>query len=168
MKKDNRPEVILIAAMAANRVIGRGGEIPWHIPGEQTRFKEITMGYPILMGRKTWQAIGRPLPGRRSIVLSRNKQFQAKGAEIVPSLAEGIALCQDAEKIFVIGGEQVYRQALELADTIILTVLPYPVTGDACFPEIPEQAFTLSNVTKYGEEHPYRVELYTRCSLDTH
>jgi len=168
MGEKSRPEIILIAAMAANRVIGRDNAIPWHIPGEQERFREITMGYPLIMGRKTWQAIGRPLPGRRSIVLSRNKQFHAKGAEIVPSLAEGIALCQDAEKIFVIGGEQVYRQALDLADTIILTVLPYPATGDACFPEIPEQEFTLSNITEYGEEHPYRVELYTRCSLDAY
>jgi len=137
-----RPEIILIAAMAANRVIGKDNKIPWHIPGEQRRFKELTMGHALIMGRKTRQAIGRPLPGRRNIVISRNPAFCAEGSEVVHSLEEGLALCPDETKIFIIGGEQIYRLALPLADTMILSILPYAVAGDACFPDFSSSVST--------------------------
>ena len=135
-------EIILIAAMAANNVIGSNNTIPWHIPGEQTRFKEITMGHCLIMGRKTWQSIGRPLPGRRNIVVTRNTSFTATGAEVVHSLEQGISACRGDVKIFIIGGEQLYRLALGLADTLILTMLDHEVSGDACFPEFSCPPFT--------------------------
>ena len=162
MKKDNRPEIILIAAMAANRVIGRGDEIPWYVPGEQERFKEVTMGYPIIMGRKTWQAIGHPLPGRRSIVLSRDMDFRARGAEVVPDLAQALELCRDEKKVFIIGGEQIYQLALDRADTIILTVLPHNVEGDVHFPEFSAQDFVLVESNEIKGKNPYRVDCYQR------
>ena len=127
-------EIILIAAMAANRVIGRGKTIPWDIPGEQTRFKEITMGHSLIMGRKTWESIGRPLPGRRNIVVTRNTAFLAPGAEVIHSLEHGFALTEGEEKVFVIGGSQLYQLALDRADTLILTELEQEVAGDAFFP----------------------------------
>ena len=157
------PEIILIAAMAANRVIGRENTIPWHIPGEQQRFKELTMGHALIMGRKTRQAIGRPLPGRRNIVISRNPDFQTPGSEVVHSLEEGLALCPDETKIFIIGGEQIYRLALPLVDTLILSVLPYAVDGDACFPEFSSSDFELTIRKELQGPEPYVIKIYTRC-----
>jgi len=164
MGENSRPEVILIAAMAANRVIGRGNAIPWHIPGEQERFREITMGYPLIMGRKTWQAIGRPLPGRRSIVLTRDRTFEASGAEVVHTLAEALALCRKEKKVFIIGGEQIYRLAMDLADTIILSVLPCPVAGDVHFPAFSSRDFSLVKSIDVTGDHPYRVDVFQRSN----
>ncbi len=157
------PEIILIAAMAANRVIGKDNKIPWHIPGEQRRFKELTMGHALVMGRKTRQAIGRPLPGRRNIVISRNPAFCAKGSEVVHSLEEGLALCPDETKIFIIGGEQIYHLALPLADTIILSILPHAVAGDACFPDFSSSEFKLTASREIRGKEPYVIRTYTRC-----
>ncbi len=157
------PEIVLVAAMAANRVIGRENTIPWHIPGEQQRFKELTMGHALLMGRKTRQAIGRPLPGRRNIIISRNPDFQAAGSEVVHSLEEGIALCTNETKIFIIGGEQVYRLALPFADTLILSILPYAVAGDACFPEFSSSEFSLTTSREVQGPESYIIKTYCRC-----
>lgn len=153
-------EIILIAALAANHVIGSNNTIPWNIPGEQARFKEITMGHCLIMGRKTWQSIGRPLPGRRNIVVTRNSSFKAPGAEVVHSLEQGIAACGEAEKIFIIGGEQLYRLALEQADTLILTMLAQEVSGDACFPE-----FSCPPFTPVHREEVFGPPAYSICTF---
>jgi len=155
-------EIILIAAMAANRVIGQGNAIPWDIPGEQHRFKQITMGHPLIMGRKTWQSIGSPLPGRRNIVLSRNPDFLARGAEVVCSLDKGLTLCKEAAKIFIIGGAQLYEQALPIADTLILTVLPESIPGDARFPEFSLKTFRLDTGKSITTPRPYTIKTYRR------
>lgn len=155
-------EIILIAAMAANRVIGRGGDIPWDIPGEQTRFKEITMDRSLLMGRKTWESIGKPLPGRRNIVITRNPAFQAPGAEVVHSPDQGFALTEGEEKVFVIGGAQLYQLALERADTLILTELEQEVVGDAFFPEFSCPPFTLLRTEEVNEAVRYSIRTYQR------
>jgi dihydrofolate reductase len=155
-------EIILIAAMAANRVIGRDNIIPWDIPGEQTRFKEITIGHPMIMGRKTYQSIGRPLPGRRNLVLTRNRNFDADGFEVVHSLKQGFAACGGEKKIFIIGGEQLYRSGLEHADTLILTVLDREVEGDAFFPEFSCPPFTLVYTEKVRRAAPYTIQTYKR------
>ncbi|MCI5218239.1 MAG: dihydrofolate reductase [Candidatus Electrothrix sp. LOE2] len=155
-------EIILIAAMAANRVIGRGRTIPWDIPGEQTRFKEITLGHSLLMGRKTWESIGKPLPGRRNIVVTRNPAFQAMGAEVVHSLDQGFALTKDEEKVFVIGGAQLYQLALEQADTLILTELEQEVAGDAFFPTFSCPPFALVRTEEVKEPMRYHIRTYQR------
>jgi len=155
-------EIILIAAMAANRVIGRDSTIPWNLPGEQARFKEITMGYPLIMGRKTWQSIGQPLPGRRNIVVTRNTNFKAAGGEVVHSLEQGIAACREAKKIFIIGGEQLYRIALEMADTLILTLLDREVDGDAFFPEFSCPPFELLQTETIRNPVPYTIQTYRK------
>jgi dihydrofolate reductase len=151
----------MIAAMAANRVIGRQQAIPWHIPGEQQHFREVTWGHPLIMGRKTFAAIGRPLPGRRNIVVSRNPALVATGCEMVPSLDAALTLCVGSAKVFVIGGEQLFAQALPLTDTIILTTLPREVAGDTFFPPF-EQEFSLVSSRQVSGPDPYCIHVYRR------
>jgi dihydrofolate reductase len=156
------PEIIIIAAMAANRVIGCNNKIPWYIPGEQLLFKKITMGYPLIMGRLTWEDIGRPLPGRRNIVLSKKPDFSPFGGEHTGSLAQALQLCRQEKKVFVIGGEQIYREFMPFADKIILTILPYFMEGDTWFPEISDYEFILSDQERINSPARYIVKTYQR------
>lgn len=134
-------ELIVIAAMAANRVIGLHNTIPWHIPEEMAHFKATTMGHTLIMGRKTYQSIGGPLPGRRIIVVSRDPRFRPHPAcTVAPSLAEALAGCREAAKVFVAGGEELYRAAL-LADTLLLTRIGKDYAGDAFFPDFSDLPF---------------------------
>lgn len=136
-----RPTLALIAAVARNRAIGKDNALLVHLPQDLPRFKRLTLGSPIIMGRKTWESIGRPLPGRRNIVLTRNAQRHAAGAETAPSFAAALALVQDAARVFVIGGEQVYAEALPLADELHLTEIHADFAADAFFPEWPRSDF---------------------------
>lgn len=131
-----RPRISLIVARARNGVIGRDGGLPWKIPGELAHFKRSTMGHPIVMGRKTWESLGRPLPGRRNIVVTRNAQYAAPGAEVVASLPAALALCADVDEVFVIGGAELYAQALPLARRAIVTEIDADYDGDAHFPAL--------------------------------
>ncbi len=135
LKTDDKPQLVLIVAMARDRVIGKDGQLPWHLSADLKRFKALTMGHPIVMGRKTWDSIGRALPGRRNIVVSRNEKLAVNDADRATSLRAALDLAADAEQVFVIGGEQIYRQALPLADRIELTEIDTAVAGDAWFPE---------------------------------
>ena len=148
--------------MARNRVIGRNNTIPWDIPGEQTRFKKTTMGFPLIMGRKTWLSLGRPLPGRRNVVLTRSHDFIAAGAEIVHSMDEGLTLCREAAKIFIIGGEAIFRLAMPLADTLILTVLERNVKGDTKFPSFSCPPFSKVACEQITHPEPYNIITYRR------
>lgn len=154
-------EVVIIVAMSANRVIGKKQTIPWHIPGELLRFKQTTWGHPLVMGRKTFESIGRPLPGRRNIVVSRNAAYEAEGCEMAADLHAALALCAKAERVFVIGGEQIFAQALPLADTLILTTIAREVDGDTFFPEIGQEFIQLSREEVF-EPEPYVVEVFRR------
>lgn len=131
---DKRPRLTLIAALARNGVIGRAGRIPWQLPGDLPRFKRITLGHPVIMGRKTWESLGRPLPGRRNLVISRAAGLALAGAEVFASLAAAITACQNADEAFVIGGTEAYREALPLADRLLLTEIDADIEGDAHFP----------------------------------
>jgi dihydrofolate reductase len=131
-------EIILIAAVAANRVIGRDNQLIWNVPEDMAHFKALTAGHAVLMGRKTWESLPprfRPLPGRQNIVITRQADFSAPGADLAHSLEAGLALAASAEKVFVIGGAEIYTQALPLADTLELTELDLSPEGDAWFPE---------------------------------
>jgi dihydrofolate reductase len=128
------PRVTLILARARNGVIGAKGGLPWHLPEDLAFFKRTTMGHPIVMGRRTWESIGRPLPGRRSIVVTRDRSFAATGAEVVHSLDEAIALCAGVDEIFVIGGAQLYAEALPRADRLLLTEIAAEFDGDTYLP----------------------------------
>ena len=131
-------EIIIIAAMAENRVIGKNNALPWSLKEDLARFKELTMGCPCVMGRKTWESLPKkPLPGRLNVVISRSlAAAAAPGAAVVSSLRDAVKHCAEHEKIFICGGASVYREALALADKIELTVIHRQYEGDAFFPEI--------------------------------
>ncbi len=131
----------LIAAMASNRVIGRNNQLPWYLPGDLKYFKQITMGKPLIMGRKTFESIGKPLPGRANIIVTRNPEFQFSGVTIVGSLeqaiehAEAVALIDGVDEAMVIGGAELYALALPEADRLYLTQVHAEVDGNVWFPE---------------------------------
>lgn len=122
--------------MDKNRVIGKDNDLPWRIPRELQYVKKITMGSPIVMGRKNYASIGRPLPGRRNIVLTRNKEFIAEGCEIAHSVEEVLNLCNDEKEVFIFGGEEIYKLFLPLVDKLYLTKINYAFEGDTYFPEV--------------------------------
>ena len=132
----NQPPCIsIIAAMARNRVIGKENKLPWRLPADLQHFKRLTMGKPMIMGRKTWESLPGLLPGRPHIVVSRNRDHQAPGASLVHSLEEAIRQAGDAPEIMIVGGANLYVQALSLAQRIYLTEIDLDVEGDAWFPE---------------------------------
>lgn len=132
-----RPRISLIAALSENRVIGKAGEIPWHLKDDFRRFKERTTGHVIVMGRKTHESIGRPLPGRTNIVITRDTAREIPGCVVVGSLTEALSKAREieSEEIFVIGGGQIYAEALDGADRLYLTLVHAIMDGDAFFPE---------------------------------
>jgi dihydrofolate reductase len=125
----------LIVAMGRNRVIGANGAIPWRLPSELQLFKRVTMGHHIIMGRKTWETIKRLLPGRTSIIVTRQKDYAVPGALVVDSLRAAIKACADDAEIFVIGGGELYREALPIAERIYLTTVDAAPAGDTRMPE---------------------------------
>jgi dihydrofolate reductase len=135
------PRVALIAAVAANGTIGLGNRLPWRLPGDLRRFKALTLGHPVVMGRRTWESIGRPLPGRENIVLTRAARFAAPGCRIAHSLDEALAAAGAADTVFVIGGGDLYRAALPLAERLLLTEIRRDFPGDAFFPEFDRTKF---------------------------
>jgi dihydrofolate reductase len=124
--------------MGRNRAIGMAGRMPWHLPAELQHFKRVTLGKSIIMGRKTWQAIGRPLPGRQNIVISRNPAFLARGVELVGSLDAAMEIA-DSDEIMVIGGGQLYALALPFAQRMVLTLIDIAPEADTWFPEWQER-----------------------------
>jgi len=158
----------LIVAMAKNRVIGADGKIPWHLPDELKLFKSLTMGHHILMGRKTWDSIGRLLPGRTTVIVTRQAGYQVPGAVIAHSLEDAIAACGADEEIFVIGGAELFRSALPLADRIYLTTVDADIPGDVRMPEFPLEEWrdTSSQQHAADQRHPYsyRHVVYERAA----
>jgi dihydrofolate reductase len=127
--------ISMIAAMAKNRVIGLENNMPWHLPADLQHFKAITLGKPVVMGRKTFESIGRPLPGRRNVVVSRQLPEDTKGAEWVSSLEQAFTLLTGAAEVMVIGGGQIYQQCLPFAQRLYLTEIDLTTAGDAFFPD---------------------------------
>lgn len=135
--------VSLLAAMAENRVIGRDNDLPWHLPDDLRRFKQLTMGHRIIMGRRTFESIGRPLPGRHSVVLSRDPSYRAAGATTAGSLEEALAAVPAGEEAFVIGGAEVFRLALPRTGRIYLTIVHADIEGDVRLPPCQEEDWAL-------------------------
>ena len=127
-------EITLIAAMAHGRVIGKDNAMPWHLPADLRHFKALTLGKPVVMGRLTFDSLGRPLPGRHNIVLSRDPQLQLAGVTVVASPEQAIAAAGDVAELMIIGGAQIYHQFLPLATRLELTLIDLQVEGDAYFP----------------------------------
>ena len=148
--------VSLIAAAAENGVIGNKGMLPWHLPDDLKHFKDLTKGHAVIMGRKTFESIGRPLPDRQNIVITRNKDFRVDGAEIVSSFEESLKKAK-GEEVFVIGGGEIYRESMAKADKIYLTRVFAPVDGDAFFPEIDPKVWNEVSMEEHkkDEKHAY-------------
>jgi dihydrofolate reductase len=141
----DKPRLVLIVAMARNRIIGKDGALPWHLPEDLKRFRRLTMGHPIIMGRKTHESIGRALPGRRNIVITRNRALTLTDVETTNSVGAALQLAADADEVFVIGGEQIYQAALPLADRIELTLIDQDFDGDVLFPAFDPAEWTESH-----------------------
>ncbi len=156
----------ILVAVAENGVIGREGRLPWHLPDDLRRFKRLTTGHAIVMGRRTYESIGRALPGRRSIVLSRDARFASPGIEIARSLDAALAACAGEEEVFVIGGESLFRKALPKADRIYLTRVHDRPAGDVCFPDFDESAWDRAESEEHAadehHEHPFTFLTYRR------
>lgn len=129
-------KISLIVAMASNRAIGLNNQMPWHLSADLKKFKKITMGAPILMGRKTYESIGRPLPGRTNIIISRNPSYSQPGCRVCNDIDAALASCGEVKEVFIIGGSDFYKSMLPVADTLYLTQIHREFPGDTFFPEI--------------------------------
>lgn len=149
------PILSAIAAMGHRRVIGRNNQLPWHLPADLAHFKAITTGHPILMGRKTHESIGRVLPHRRNIVLTRNPHYQAAGVVVVHSLDEAVSACPEAQEIFIIGGADIYALAMPRLSRLYLTLIHADFTGDTFFPETGDEWVETAREDHAGETFAY-------------
>ena len=161
-------KLTLIVAVADNGVIGRQNELPWRLPDDLKRFKALTMGKPIIMGRKTWESIGKPLDGRQNIVVSRNVEFRADGAQVADSFERALSLATLPDPVFVIGGAAIYRAALPSAQLLYLTEIRRSFAGDAHFPEYAPEAWREISRESKGmdgaEDFTYDFAAYERLS----
>jgi len=135
MSKQIGPKIYLVAAVASNGVIGRNGQLPWHLPEDLRLFKRLTLGHPVIMGRRTWESLGRALPERDNIVVTRTPGYEAPGAAVASSLEAALALCAGESVVFVIGGQQLFADSLPIAAGLVLTEIHRDYEGDSWFPQ---------------------------------
>lgn len=159
----------LVVAMARNRVIGRDNLLPWRLPADLAYFKQVTMGHPVVMGRRTYESIGKALPGRKNIVVSRNRDFAAPGCTVVGSLDEAWKAAGDAAEVSIIGGTSLFAEALPLADRIHLTEVEADVPGDTFFPEFDRGQWSEREVARHATDdrhaYPFRIVVLDRTRL---
>jgi dihydrofolate reductase len=134
MSHASGPKVYLVAAVAANGVIGKDGGLPWQLPEDLRHFKRLTLGHPVIMGRRTWESLGKPLPGRENIVVTRREGYEAPGAAVANSLEAALGLCADEPVAFVIGGNALFAESLPIAAGLVLTEIHRDFPGDTWFP----------------------------------
>jgi len=149
----------MIAAMDRNRLIGNNNELPWHLPADFAHFKKTTMGKPILMGRKTYDSIGRPLPGRLNIVLTRSKELSIEGVEVVTSFESAKRLVDDSQELMIIGGSGIYQLLLDKVDRIYLTIVEETFKGDAWFPELDMEQWQQLEKIEYPADEKNRYDM---------
>jgi dihydrofolate reductase len=158
--------VSLVAAMAENRIIGRSGGLPWHLPDDLQHFKRLTVDHTVIMGRKTYDEMKRPLANRRNVVITRNREFHPRGVTVVPSLDEALALGATEREVFVIGGGEIFREALPRAGRIYLTVVHAQIDGDTWFPEFESDGWVLEEEVDHpaDDRHawPFTFRTYRR------
>jgi len=146
-----RPFISLIVAAAENNAIGKNNQLLWHLPNDLRFFKQTTSGHPIIMGRKTYESVGKPLPNRRNIIVTRQSGYTVDGAEVVHSLEEALARC-DGDEVFIVGGADIYRQAMPIAKRIYLTRVHADVEGDSYFPELDDAEWTLVSAAYHASD----------------
>lgn len=158
--------ISIIVAASANNVIGAGGELPWRLPDDLRRFKRLTMHKPIVMGRRTWESIGRPLPGRQNIVLTRRPDYEAPGCQVVASPAEALSVADGAAEVMIIGGSEIYALFLPKASRIYLTHVVADIDGDTYFPHLDQQDWRLVECEPHpadeNNEFAFEFRLYER------
>ena len=158
----------IIAAVAQNNIIGKDNKLVWHMPADLRYFKNTTMGHTMIMGRKTFESFGKPLPGRRSIVVTRQKDWHYEGVEVTHSLEEAIELAPKDKEVFIVGGAEIYRQALPLCDKMYLTVIHHDFEGDTAFPAVDFNEWELvSDIRHTADEknkYDYSFRQYIRKS----
>lgn len=154
------PILSILVAMASNRTIGINNTLPWRCPEDLRHFKALTLGHHIVMGRKTYDSIGKPLPGRTTVVVTRNRDLKIEGCIIAHSLQEAIAACAEDEEIFVVGGAELYAQALPLADKLYVTEIRQDVAGDAHFPHFDKKLWLETSREKRSQETPQPLEYH--------
>ncbi|MGP8214354.1 MAG: dihydrofolate reductase [Bacteroidia bacterium] len=149
--------VSLVAAAAENNVIGKNNALPWRMPADMKFFKNLTMGHTVIMGRKTYESMGKPLPGRKNIIITRNKKFTAKDCIVLSSFSEISEHCKAESEIFVIGGAEIYQQFIHNADKIYLTRIHHNFTGDSYFPDIQADEWEQTGFSYFpkDEKNPY-------------
>ena len=144
----NTKEITIIAAVSENNVLGKNNKLIWHIPDDLKRFKKLTLGHSVIMGRKTFESIAKPLPQRKNIILTRNKNYKAKGAVIAHNVKEALNFCENDNQPFIIGGGEIYKLFMGISNKIELTRIHKSYDGDAFFPEILEEKWKLVNSKK--------------------
>ena len=150
----------MIVATADNNIIGKDNDMPWHLPADLAYFKKVTLGKPIIMGRKTFESIGRPLPGRRNIVISRDENYHAQGIESVTSVEQALSLTSDVEEIMVIGGGAIYRHCLPKANRLYITHIKATIDGDTKFPSYDDNWQQVSSELRSSDEkNPYNLTI---------
>lgn len=155
-----KPRLSIIVAMAKNRTIGIDNTLPWRIPADLQHFKKLTMGHHMIMGRKTFYSIGKALPGRTTVVVSRDRNLKIAGCVVAHSLPEAIAVCARDPQIFVVGGADIYAQALDFADTLLITEIQQEIAGDAWFPEFDQSEWLEVSREIHYQEMPQQLEYH--------
>lgn len=161
-----RPLVSAIVAAAENNAIGKDNHLLWHLPNDLRFFKRTTTGHPVIMGRKTYESVGKPLPNRRNIIVTRQAAYAAAGAEVVHSLAAALDACTGLQEVFVVGGAEIYQQALPVIDRIYLTRVHVVLPGDSFFPQLDEGVWRLVSEDHHPaddrHDYSYTFEIYDR------
>lgn len=161
-----KPRISLVVAIARNRAIGKDNQLLWHLPNDLKFFKKTTTGHAVIMGRRTFESIGKALPNRRNIIITRQEDYQADQIETVPSVGEALALCAGDDEVFVIGGGQIYQHTLPIADRIYLTRVEVELEGDAFFPELSKDEWERISIESHLADdrhaYPYASEIWTR------
>ncbi len=163
---DVNVKISMIAAMANNRVIGQDNKMPWHLPADLQHFKAVTMSKPVIMGRKTFESIGRPLPGRKNIIISRNTEYSAPGIEVVASPEAALSLAYESDEVMIIGGGNIYQQFLERADSLYLTFIELDVDGDTQFPDYEKMANWHVVEEQFNQADEKNLHAYKFVTLD--
>lgn len=156
-----------IVAVAKNNVIGGDNKLLWHLPADLKHFKNITMDHTIIMGRKTFESIGKPLPGRKNIVISRNEDFKAEGCTVINNLQKAIQLCEKEEEVFLIGGAEIFRQSLPAVDKIYITRIDHVFEGDVHFPELNFSDWKLVKYVKFHADEKNKFD-YSFAEYERH
>lgn len=151
------PQITLVVAAAENNAIGKDNQMPWHLPNDFKYFKKSTLGHSIVMGRKTFDSIGKPLPERRNIILTRDQHYNNPEVDVANGIQEVLTYCRDEREIFIIGGADIFKQALPLAQKVLLTRVHAEIAGDTFFPELPPSDWTLVSQDRHSkdEKHAY-------------